>query len=445
MSLTESSSTGQSRRKIKDMIAVNFGNALEWYDWNIYTIFAVVFASQIFKAGNPTSALLSTLAVFAVGFIARPVGGFIFGAVADKLGRKRSLFIAMMVTAAGSLIIAVTPTYAAAGILAPIVLTVARLLQGLAHGGEMGTSVTYLVERAPDNRRGFFGATSWISVVIGTILATLVGLGINAFLTPDQVASWGWRLAFALGGLLGLYALVLRRSIEESEHYAATKEIRKVTRPSTGKGDVPESSKLSILRGLWIIFVVSASGSLMFYTWLIYLPTHAQQVHQLPPTQTLSASLIAQVIFMAAIFEAGVLGDRIGRKPMVIVFSLLFVILPYPLFGILGSSFFSFLAVQTVALLGVAVLFGVNGDLWSEVLPTEVRAKGVATVLSLATAIFGGTAPYVITWLSANGLPNVFPGYLMAMAALTGVTTIFMKETKGVSLSKVTEATGRAQ
>lgn len=436
MSYTASGSTRQSRRKIKDMIAVNFGNALEWYDWNIYTIFAVVFASQIFKAGNPTSALLSTLAVFAVGFIARPIGGFIFGAVADQVGRKRSLFIAMMVTAVGSLIIAVTPTYAAAGILAPIVLTVARLLQGLAHGGEMGTSVTYVVERAPDNRRGFFGATSWISVVIGTILATLVGLGINAFLTPDQVASWGWRLAFALGGLLGLYALVLRRSIEESEHYTATKEIRKVTRSSKGQGDASESSKSSIMRGLWIIFVVSASGSLMFYTWLIYLPTHAQQVHQLPPTQTLSASLIAQVIFMAAIFGAGMLGDRIGRKPMVIAFSLLFVILPYPLFGILGSSFFSFLAVQTIALLGVAVLFGVNGALWSEVLPTEVRAKGVATVLSLATAIFGGTAPYVITWLSANDLPSVFPGYLMVMAALTGVTALFMKETKGTSLSR---------
>lgn len=435
MSFTASGSTRQPRRKIKDMIAVNFGNALEWYDWNIYTIFAVVFASQIFKAGNPTSALLSTLAVFAVGFIARPIGGFIFGAVADKVGRKRSLFIAMMVTAVGSLIIAVTPTYAAVGILAPIVLTVARLLQGLAHGGEMGTSVTYLVERAPDNRRGFFGATSWISVVIGTILATFVGLGINTFLTPDQVATWGWRLAFALGGILGLYALVLRRTIEESEHYTATKEIRKVTQSSTGQSDVRESSKSSIIRGLWIIFVVSASGSLMFYIWLIYLPTHAQQVHQLPPTQTLSASLIAQVIFMAAIFGAGMLGDRVGRKPMVIVFSLLFVILPYPLFGVLGSSFVSFLAVQTVALLGVAVLFGVNGALWSEVLPTEVRAKGVATVLSLATAIFGGTAPYVITWLSANDLSSVFPGYLMVMAALTGVTALLMKETKGTSLS----------
>lgn len=435
MSFTASGSTRQPRRKIKDMIAVNFGNALEWYDWNIYTIFAVVFASQIFKAGNPTSALLSTLAVFAVGFIARPIGGFIFGAVADKVGRKRSLFIAMMVTAVGSLIIAVTPTYAAVGILAPIVLTVARLLQGLAHGGEMGTSVTYLVERAPDNRRGFFGATSWISVVIGTILATFVGLGINTFLTPDQVATWGWRLAFALGGILGLYALVLRRTIEESEHYTATKEIRKVTQSSTGQSDVRESSKSSIIRGLWIIFVVSASGSLMFYIWLIYLPTHAQQVHQLPPTQTLSASLIAQVIFMAAIFGAGMLGDRVGRKPMVIVFSLLFVILPYPLFGVLGSSFVSFLAVQTVALLGVAVLFGVNGALWSEVLPTEVRAKGVATVLSLATAIFGGTAPYVITWLSANDLSSVFPGYLMVMAVLTGVTALLMKETKGTSLS----------
>lgn len=436
MSFTASGSTRHSRRKIKDMIAVNFGNALEWYDWNIYTIFAVVFASQIFKAGNPTSALLSTLAVFAVGFIARPIGGFIFGAVADKVGRKRSLFIAMVVTAVGSLIIAVTPTYAAAGILAPIVLTVARLLQGLAHGGEMGTSVTYLVERAPDNRRGFFGATSWISVVIGTILATLVGLGINTFLTPDQVATWGWRLAFALGGLLGLYALVLRQTIEESEHYTATQEINEVTQSLAVQGDASESSASSIMRGLWIIFVVSASGSLMFYTWLIYLPTHAQQVHQLPPTQTLSASLIAQVVFMAAIFGAGMLGDRVGRKPMVIVFSLLFVILPYPLFGILGSSFVSFLAVQTVALLGVAVLFGVNGALWSEVLPTEVRAKGVATVLSLATAIFGGTAPYVITWLSANNLPNVFPGYLMVMAALTGVTALFMKETKGTSLSR---------
>ncbi|EFG47430.1 transporter, major facilitator family protein [Brevibacterium mcbrellneri ATCC 49030] len=436
MSFTASGSTRHSRRKIKDMIAVNFGNALEWYDWNIYTIFAVVFASQIFKAGNPTSALLSTLAVFAVGFIARPIGGFIFGAVADKVGRKRSLFIAMVVTAVGSLIIAVTPTYAAAGILAPIVLTVARLLQGLAHGGEMGTSVTYLVERAPDNRRGFFGATSWISVVIGTILATLVGLGINTFLSPDQVATWGWRMAFALGGILGLYALVLRRTIEESEHYTATQEINEVTQSPAGQGDASESSASSIMRGLWIIFVVSASGSLMFYTWLIYLPTHAQQVHQLPPTQTLSASLIAQVIFMAAIFGAGMLGDRVGRKPMVIVFSLLFVILPYPLFGILGSSFVSFLAVQTVALLGVAVLFGVNGALWSEVLPTEVRAKGVATVLSLATAIFGGTAPYVITWLNANNLPNVFPGYLMVMAALTGITALFMKETKGISLSR---------
>ena len=233
-----------------------------------------------------------------------------------------------------------------------------------------------------------------------------------------------------------MYALVLRRSIEESEHYTATKEIRKVTRSSTGQGDASESSKSSIMRGLWIIFVVSASGSLMFYTWLIYLPTHAQQVHQLPPTQTLSASLIAQVIFMAVIFVAGMLGDRIGRKPMVIAFSLLFVILPYPLFGILGSSCFSFLAVQTIALLGVAALFGVNGALWSEVLPTEVRAKGVATVLSLATAIFGGTAPYVITWLSANDLPSVFPGYLMVMAALTGVTALLMKETKGTSLSR---------
>jgi len=179
---------GACPRSLKDMLAVNFGNALEWYDWNVYTIFAPVFAAQIFHADNPTSELLATLAVFAVGFVARPIGGYVFGAYADRVGRKRSLFAAMMITALGSLIIAFTPTYGTVGVLASVILVVARLLQGLAHGGEMGTSVTYLVERAPQGRRGLFGATSWVSVVVGTILATLVGLAINTLLSQEQVA-----------------------------------------------------------------------------------------------------------------------------------------------------------------------------------------------------------------------------------------------------------------
>lgn len=306
---------------------------------------------------------------------------------------------------------------------------IARLLQGLAHGGEMGTSVTYLVERAPHGRRGLFGATSWVSVVVGTILATLVGLAVNTLLTPDQVADWGWRLAFGLGGLLGLYALVLRRSITESEHFTAAQQAV----PAAGEAPRQESGR--VRRGLLTILLVSAGGSLMFYTWLIYLPTHAQRAHGMDATTTLSASLIAQVVFLGAILAAGLLGDRVGRRPLVIAFGVLFVALPIPLFGMLDGSFASFLLVQTAALLAVAVLFGVNGAVWSEVLPLAVRAKGVATMLSLATAIFGGTAPYLITWLTAQGWTDAFPVYLMVVAGATALAGLLMKETKDVDLA----------
>lgn len=420
---------GRSRR-IRDMLAVNFGNALEWYDWNIYTIFAPIFASQIFQSDDSASALLSTLAVFAVGFIARPVGGYLFGAYADRVGRKKSLFLAMLLTASGSLVIAFTPTFEAAGIVASVILLLARLLQGLAHGGEMGTSVTYLVERAPQSRRALFGSTSWVSVVIGTMLATITGLFINGLLSSDQVASWGWRLAFALGGVLGLYALFLRRTITESETFTEVKEQAQdpeATRPGGGL--------LQNWKGLLVIFGVSAGGSLGFYTWLIYLPTHAQLTYGMSTEATLTASLIAQVIFLGAILGAGLLGDRIGRKPMVMAFGIIFMVLPFPINAVLANDFAVFLGVQIVTLLGLAVLFGVNGAVWSEALPTSVRAKGVASMLSLATAIFGGTAPYLITWLSGQGLFNIYLVYVMVIAAATLLTGILMKETKNINMN----------
>ena len=418
-------------RRLKDMLAVNVGNALEWYDWNVYTIFAPVFAAQIFHSDDPTSDLLATLAVFAVGFVARPVGGYLFGAYADRVGRKRSLFAAMLITALGSLVIACTPTFEQVGVIASVVLVVARLLQGLSHGGEMGTSVTYLVERAPAGRRGLFGATSWVSVVMGTIMATLVGLAIDALLTPEQVAAWGWRLAFGIGGLLGLYALLLRSRLVESEHFTAAQQVVH----AAGESRPDPRGRAGIWRGLLTIFLVSAGGSLMFYTWLIYLPTHAQVAHHMDKSATLGASLIAQVVFLVAILGAGVLGDRIGRRPLVVAFGLLFVLMPFPLFGMLDGGFGSFLLVQTVALLAVALLFGVNGAVWTEALPTRVRAKGVATMLSLATALFGGTAPYLITWMTSQGWTNAFPIYLMVVGALTAGAGLAMRETKDVDLA----------
>ena len=431
----------QKSRRIKDLIAVNFGNTLEWYDWTIYSIFAPYFAVQFFRPDNATSALLSTLAVFAVGFITRPLGGFLFGAYADRAGRRKSLTVAMMFTALGSLVIAVAPTYASVGVLASVVLLVARLLQGLAHGGEMGTSVTYLVERAPAGRRALFGSTSWVSVVLGTILATITGLILTSSLPEGGMRDWGWRIAFGIGGLLGLYALYLRRRLTETD---AFEEATHSSEPRLG--DVEESqgqaaparpSKLGLLhywRSILIVFGLSAGGSVMFYTWLIFMPTYAQVHFKQDPSSALVASLIAQVFFLGTVLGAGWLGDRIGRKPMVIAFGAVFVALTIPIYNLVDGTFGTLLLAMLASLTAMALLFGVNGAVWAEVFPTRVRAAGVAGPLSFATAIFGGTAPYINTALGQAGHQDWFLFYLVGVAGITLLTGLLMRETKNNSL-----------
>lgn len=421
------------QKRLRDMVVANFGNVLEWYDWNIYTIFAPYFAVQFFNHDNPTSALLSTLAVFAVGFIARPVGGYIFGAYADKVGRKQSLVLAMMITAGGSLVIGLSPTFDSVGIMASIILVTARLIQGLAHGGEMGTAVTYLVERAPQGRRALFGSSSWFSVVLGTMAATLTGLVINYFLSENQVSAWGWRIPFIFGGLLGLYALWLRRGLDETDTF----QQNKAPGAPSDTAAYPTESRESIFnhwRGLATIFFVSASGSLFFYTWSIYMPTHVQVTHGQSAGSALSASLLAELLFLIAIPMMGIVGDKVGRRPMVLISGVLFLLLTVPVYAFLDGTFTTQFLGQAVALLALSFLFGVNGAIWTESLPTHFRAKGVATTLSLATAIFGGTAPYLNAWLSEQGHPQVFQYYLLTMALSLVLTGLLMRETKDITL-----------
>lgn len=433
--ITGQGSDAGRRGRIRDLIAVNFGNTLEWYDWTIYSLFAPYFAVQFFNPENAASALLATLAVFAVGFITRPLGGFLFGAYADRAGRRKSLTVAMMLTAAGSLIIAIAPTFETVGLLASVILLSARLLQGLAHGGEMGTSVTYLVERAPAGRRALFGSTSWVSVVLGTILATLTGLLLTSTLGENDMRTWAWRVAFGIGGLLGLYALYLRRRLTETDAFEQTAHHGHPTAASEDTQPAHDSrGLLHHWRAILVVFGLSAGGSVMFYTWLIFMPTHAQLHLGQTASSALTASLIAQVFFLAAILAAGWLGDRIGRKPMVIAFGVAFVALTIPLNMMLDGSFATLLTTLLISLTALALLFGVNGAVWAEVFPTRVRAAGVAGPLSLATAIFGGTAPYINTALSQAGLQEWFLYYLMAVSAITLVTGLLMKETRHLHL-----------
>ncbi|MBV1781300.1 MFS transporter [Paeniglutamicibacter sp. ABSL32-1] len=426
-----------SKQRIKDLVAVNFGNSLEWYDWTIYSIFAPYFAVQFFQPENAASALLATLAVFAVGFITRPLGGFLFGAYADRVGRRKSLTLAMMLTAVGSLVIAVAPTYGSIGLGASAILLLARLVQGVAHGGEMGTSITYLVERAPRGRRAFFGSTSWFSVVLGTILATLTGLVLTTLLSESDVREWGWRVAFGIGGVLGLYALHLRRSLTETDAFEEASKSADARVDSTSI----ETRKPRLLhhwKAILVVFGLSAGGSIMFYTWLIFMPTYAQLQYGQDSSSALTASLIAQVYFLGAVLLAGWLGDRIGRKPMVIAFGIAFVALTIPIHSLVDGSFAGLLTALLASLTVLALLFGVNGAIWAEVFPTSVRAAGVAGPLSLATAIFGGTAPYINAALSQSGHQDWFLYYLIGVAMITLVTGILMKETKDSNLIRET-------
>ncbi|MFJ6359308.1 MFS transporter [Pseudarthrobacter oxydans] len=436
----ETTAADKSKR-FRDLIAVNFGNTLEWYDWTIYSIFAPYFAVQFFQPDNPTSALLSTLAVFAVGFVTRPLGGFLFGAYADRAGRRKSLTVAMMLTAFGSIAIAIAPTYGSVGVLASVLLLIARLLQGLAHGGEMGTSVTYLVERAPQGRRALFGSTSWVSVVLGTILATITGLILNSSLPQDDMKAWGWRIAFAIGGVLGLYALYLRRRLTETDafekasHSDGNQPAAESLLPGqSGSAGQAKRGLFHYWRSILIVFGLSAGGSVMFYTWLIYMPTYAQVHYKQDASSALVASLIAQVFFLGAVLGAGWLGDRIGRKPLVIAFGAAFVLLTIPIYNLVDGTFGTLLLAMLASLTAMALLFGVNGAVWAEVFPTKIRAAGVAGPLSFATAIFGGTAPYVNTALGQAGHQDWFLFYLVGVAAITLITGLLMRETKNNSL-----------
>lgn len=417
-------------RRLQDVLAVNFGNTLEWFDWTIYTIFAPFFALQFFPSDDPAAALLAALAVFAAGFLTRPLGGLIFGLYADRVGRKKALTLAMLITASGSVVIAITPTFASIGIFASLILLVARLAQGVAHGGEMGTSVTYLVERAPEGRRALFGSTSWVSVVLGAMLATITGLIINASLERAEILEWGWRIPFALGGVLGLYGLYLRRKLTETETFRE----RKVAAEPAQEGKL--QALLRNWRGVAVVFGLSAGGSIMFYTWLIYSPTYAQVSRGLDAQSALTASLLAQCVFLIAIPLVGGLADRYGRRPFIILFGLGFILLTFFLDGLIDDTFGGLLTSMVIALLLVACLFGVNTAVWTEVFPTDIRATGVSGTLSLATAIFGGTAPYVNTYLSQIGRHEWFLIYLIAVAGITLITGLLIPETKNLRLNR---------
>ncbi|QDQ93872.1 MFS transporter [Rhodococcus sp. WB9] len=422
---THSGPTLASRKK--SLLASSVGNVLEWYEWSAYAVFAPFIAAAMFSNSDPVSALLSTLAVFAVGFLMRPLGGIIFGRIADKRGRKFVLVTTMLMMATGSLIIGVMPTYSTIGAWASLILLAARVMQGFAHGGESATAYSYVGEIAPPHRRGMWGSVAFIAIFGGSVLAYTVGGVVTSSLSDTAVGQWGWRIPFLIGALLALFALYLRRSMEESDVFDAAQN----------NDDQPSIPRRAVVRAILLMIGMTSGITAAHYTWTSYISTYAITQQGMNPDTAYWMLVIAQLIALVSLPFLGLLSDKIGRRPMLGAFAVLMFALQLPLTMMITSDGWTLLVATTAALLIVAVPASILSSTLSESFPTRLRTQAIGFAYSFSVAVFGGTAPYLNQLLLGLDLGWVFGVYIMVLAALTGVACLFMKETKGIRLEDV--------
>ncbi|WP_009474222.1 MULTISPECIES: MFS transporter [unclassified Rhodococcus (in: high G+C Gram-positive bacteria)] len=422
---THSGTTLASRKK--SLLASSVGNVLEWYEWSAYAVFAPFIAAAMFSNSDPVSALLSTLAVFAVGFLMRPLGGIIFGRIADKRGRKFVLVTTMLMMATGSLIIGVMPTYSTIGAWASLILLTARVMQGFAHGGESATAYSYVGEIAPPHRRGMWGSVAFIAIFGGSVLAYTVGGVVTTSLSDTAVGQWGWRIPFLIGALLALFALYLRRSMDESDVFDAAQK----------DDDQPSIPRRTVVRAILLMIGMTSGITAAHYTWTSYISTYAITQQGMNPDTAYWMLVIAQLIALVSLPFLGLLSDKIGRRPMLGAFAVLMFVLQLPLTMMITSDGWTLLVATTAALLIVAVPASILSSTLSESFPTRLRTQAIGFAYSFSVAVFGGTAPYLNQLLLGLDLGWVFGVYIMVLAVLTGVACLFMKETKGIRLEDV--------
>ncbi len=424
------------RHGVRQVIASSIGNAIEWYDWYTYSFLTVFFADQIFKSGSSIGSVLDAFAVFAVGFFLRPIGGLLLGSVADKWGRKNTLAITVLGIGLGSLIVAVTPTYASVGWLSPVILVFGRLVSGLSIGGEFASNTTWLVESAPQGRRGFFSSFQYVSTTIGQLIASGLAAGLALALTDTQMSAWGWRIPFFFGAVLALIALWIRAGASE------TREARQAARRPKLFDAIIHYPKASLM-----ICGITLAGTITYYTWTTYLPTFAKQNSGIEPGKFLLISTIGLAYFTLINPVMGALSDKIGRRPMLLGVSGLFAIGIVPALSLV-SHLTGFAPLLIVVLVGMTILAGftsISAAVNAEQFPWHVRAAGVGFPYSLTVAIFGGTAGYVGTFMKKIDHPELFGWYIAILCAISFVVFLFLKETYRNKLDPApTEATESA-
>ncbi len=418
--LTQIDAPKDTRRRIMAIVGASSGNLVEWFDFYVYSFCAIYFAPTFFPSGNTTTQLLNTAGVFAAGFLMRPIGGWFFGRLADRRGRRTSMMVSVFMMCGGSLVIALLPGYAQIGTLAPALLLVARLFQGLSVGGEYGTSATYMSEVALEGRRGFYASFQYVTLIGGQLCALLVLVILQQVLTTEELKAWGWRVPFVIGALAALVALGLRRSLEETSTAASRK-----------------SREAGSFSGLWqhkgafvTVLGFTAGGSLVFYTFTTYMQKYLVNTAGMPATTASHVMTAALLVFMLLQPLFGALSDRIGRRKSMICFGFLAAIGVVPLMHALkdvSNPIVAFVLIVS-ALSVVSFYTSISGLIKAEMFPVQVRALGVGLSYAIANAIFGGSAEYVALWLKQAGSESMFYWYVTAMCAFAGLVSLRMRD-----------------
>lgn len=416
-------STDTSRR-IWAIIGGSSGNLVEWYDFYVYSFTALYFASEFFPKGDQTTQLLNAAGIFAAGFLMRPIGSWFFGRIADKRGRRVSMMIAVIMMCAGSLMVAVLPTYASIGIAAPALLLLARLLQGLSVGGEYGTSATYMSEVALAKHRGFFASFQYVTLIGGQLLAVLVLVIMQQFLTEPELKSWGWRIPFAIGAVAAVVAFFLRRSLTETTSESVRKQ----------KGAGTIMGVLQYPRSFLTVLGFTAGGSLIFYTFTTYMQKYL--VNTAGMNSKVASQVMTAVLFCYMLMQPafGALSDRIGRRTSMLCFGVFSVLATVPILSALAHVTDPYVAFGLVilALAGVSFYTSISGLVKAELFPMHVRALGVGLSYALANAAFGGSAEYVALWFKSIGLESSFFWYVTIMCGVALIAAIVMPDTRKV-------------
>jgi MHS family alpha-ketoglutarate permease-like MFS transporter len=409
--------------RLRSIVGGSIGNLVEWYDWYTYSAFSLYFAKAFFPSSSSTASLLNTAAVFAVGFFMRPVGGWLLGRYGDRHGRKAALSASVLLMSGGSLLIALVPGYGSIGVLAPVVLVLARLLQGLSVGGEYGASATYLSEMAGQKHRGFWSSFQYVTLISGQLIALGVLLLLQRSLSDADLMAWGWRIPFAIGAAGAIIAVWLRRGLEE------TPAFRNVA-PSKRQSNV--RALLQHPRAIGTVMGLTAGGTVAFYTFTTYAQKFLVNTAGLSKNDATLASAASLFVFMLLQPAVGAISDIVGRRPVLTAFGIVGTLGTVPLLRALSvaSSAMSAWLLLTLALIVVSGYTAINAVVKAELFPAEIRALGVGLPYAIAVSVFGGTAEYVALWCKNAGHEAWFFWYVTACIAMSLAVYATMPETK---------------